>query len=276
MTQGTTAPFELVDYDAERGLVLLARGPLAARRATRWARAQHRARGRRSARGRAIGQPGRVALPLPRRSCFRADLRRAARRDLRLCQRACRTRRDARRACLRTAEPDARLVRDGTGHAEASSSLLPVVRRVRTGPDRAAARPRRRRRPGHHPRPLPAQDRHARRPAAEAAPSSPHGRGQRRDGPRRDGGVCGVARCLDAIGTHDVRDRADRPGGHGPAALHEWDDGRAEGCGSCARSRDRPSCDGRATRSTCARTTRSGAPPIRDGSPAPRTASSPR
>ena len=50
-------------------------------------------------------------------------------------------------------------------------------------------------------------------------------------------------------------DRADRPGRHGAAALHERHDGHAEGRGARARGGGRPPRDRRAARSTCTPTT---------------------
>ena len=148
------------------------------------------------------------------------------------------------------------------GTLKHGSGLLPAVLGLRPRADPPAPGARRRARAGHDAGAL----RGARsRRSAPRCPSLEHvllvGDGAGADSP----GTLDLRDAARRRRPHDFEIRADRPRGHGAAALHERHDRDAEGRGARARRRRRPPRHRRGSRSTCTPTTSSGAPPTRAG-----------
>ena len=163
---------------------------------------------------------------------------------------------------LRARRPHPGALRRRARHAEGERRSLPALLGLRPGADPRAPGDRRGARAGHDRGAVPAR----RSPAIRAAlPELEH---VLLVGERRADAVPGTRDLRAAHGRGErtrFDDRADRPGGHGAAALHQRHDRHAEGRGARARRRGRAPRHRRSSRSTCTRTTSSGAPPIRAG-----------
>ena len=111
---------------------------------------------------------------------------------------------------------------------------------------------------GDHADPLPAQGRRHPRAAARAR-ARPAGRGRR---PTDVPGTLDLHALTGRVAERRLRDPADRPRGHGAAALHQRHHRARRRARSTSTRRSSPTTRPASSRSTCTRTTSSGARPI--------------